>query len=211
MDGGAIDEVVGEIAGGVGAAAVVEGGEDERDVFLPVDVEGRDGPVGDGCLGFFLHLEDFHLVVNRDDAGALEFVYFRFVVAHDHGSALAVEFFDEALEAEVKKVVGGEDEEVVVDAVGFDGEDEVADGAEASFVGEGGVGEDADGEGCTFCSPFLEHRGEFAVGDDDVAVDAGNGVDVVQEPAQNGALPYLKQRLGEVFRQRIEAGGVARG
>ncbi len=211
MDGGAIYEVVGEVARGVGAAAVGEGGEDEREVFFAVDVEGRDGPVGDGDLRLFLHLEDAHLGVDFDDAGALEFVDFRFVVAHNHGSAFAVEFFDEAPEAEVEEVVGGKDEEVVVDAVGFDGEDQVADGAEAGGVGGGAVVEDADGEGMTGRGPGLKDGGEFTVGDDDVAVDAGDGVDVVQEPAQDGALPYLKQRLGEVFRQRIEAGGVARG
>ena len=131
---------MGQVAGGVEAAAVGDGAFDEGEVFAAVDVERRNGPVGDRNFRFFLHLQDAKTGVNFDDAGPLEFVDLGLVVAHNHRGAFLFEGFHEAAEAEVEDIVGCDDQQVFVEVVSVDSQDQVTDGAEAGFVGESIVG-----------------------------------------------------------------------
>ena len=55
VHGGVVDHVMGEVAGGILATAVLYGVADQVEVLLEVDIEGRDGPVALGNLGFLLH------------------------------------------------------------------------------------------------------------------------------------------------------------
>lgn len=212
-----------QIARSIEAAAIGDGTLDEGQVFAAVDVEGRDGPVGDWDFGFFLHLEDAEIGVDFDDAGALEFVDLGLVVAHNHRGAFLFEGFHEAAEAEVEDIVGCDHQQVFVEVVGIDGQDQVADGAEAGFVGEGLVGQDLHrkrcpvgpgmtiGWPCTASRPLLKDAGELAVGNDDVFGDFWDGVDVVEQAAEDGVVPDFQEGFREVLGQGVEPGGVAGG
>ena len=50
--------------------------------------------------------------------------------------------------------------------------------------------------------------GKLVVGDDDVLVDVGNGIDVIKHTSQDGVVAYLQQRFGKVLCQFAEACGV---
>ena len=191
------------------AAAVGDGAFDEGQVFAAVDVEWRDGPVGDRDFGLFLHLEDAEIRVDFDDTGALEFVDLGLVVAHNHRGAFLFEGFHEATEAEVEDIVGCDDQQVFVEAAGVDGQDQVADGAEAGFVGEGLVGKNP--RTTSFLRPLFKDTRELAVGDDDVFGDFGDGVDVVEQAAEDGVVPNFQEGFREVLGQGVEPGGVAGG
>lgn len=204
-----VDQVVGQVAGGVEAAAVGDGAFDEGEVFAAVDVEGRDGPVGDRDFRLFLHLQDAKTGVNFDDAGPLEFVDLGLVVAHDHRCAFLFEGFHEAAEAEIEDIVGCDDQQVFVEAVGVDGQDQVADGAEAGFVGESVVGQHF--HIVSILCPIFKDAGELAIGDDDVFGDFGDGVDVVEQAAEDGVVPDFQEGFREVLGQGVEPGGVAGG
>ena len=104
--------VVGQVAGGVFATAIGYAVADEVEVFLQVDVEGRNGPVALGLLGLLFHIEDTVMLVHDDDTGALEFLNARLLVAHDATGSLLFGKVDELLKAEEEEIVGGEDEEV---------------------------------------------------------------------------------------------------
>ena len=61
-----------------------------------------------------------------------------------------------------------------------------------------------------FC-PFFEDGSELVVGDNDVFVNVGNAVDVVQHAAEDGVVTNLQQGLGEVLGQLSQAGGITGG
>ena len=52
-----------------------------------------------------------------------------------------------------------------------------------------------------FGGPFLEYGCELMVGDNDMFGDFRNGIDVIEDTAQNGVLTNLEQRLWEVLRK----------
>ncbi len=172
--------------------------------------------MGNWNFRLFLHLEDAKIGVDFDDAGSLEFVDLGLVVAHNHRGAFFLEGFHEAAEAEVEDIVGCDDQQVFVEAIGVDGQDQVADGAEAGFVGECVVGQDFHRTRCPVkpgmtLSPLLKEAGELAVGDDDVFGDFGDGVDVVEQAAEDGVVPDFQEGFREVLGQGVEPGGVAGG
>ena len=47
------------------------------------------------------------------------------------------------------------------------------------------------------------------VGDDDVFIDLGDGVDIIEHPVENGLLTDLQQWLREVLREFPESRGIA--
>lgn len=165
--------------------------------------------MGDRDFRLFLHLEDAKIGVDFDDAGALEFVYLGLVVAHNHRGAFFLEGFHEAAEAEVEDIVGCDNQQVFVEAVGVDGQDQVADGAKAGFVGESVVGQDF--HTASILCPLLKDAGELAVGNDDVFGDFGDGVDVIEQAAEDGVVPDFQEGFREVLGQGVEPGGVAGG
>ena len=141
------------------------------------------------------------------------------------GRSLLLRILQETHQAEIQQVVPRHHQQVVVQAQRVDGELDVPHGAEARLVRGGSVVQ--DGDRCPIRSgmttdvipgltgnlfrPVLEDRGELVVGDDDVLVDEAGPVDVVDEPVQDGLLPYLQEGLGEVFGKRVKPRGVARG
>ena len=119
-------------------------------------------------------------------------------------------------QAEIQQVVPRHHQQVVVQAQRVDGELDVPHGAKARLVRGGSVVQDGDTgsrvkPGMRGRGPVLEDRGELVVGDDDVLVDEAGPVDVVDEPVQDGLLPYLQEGLGEVFGKRVKPRGIARG
>ena len=91
--------------------------------------------MGFGNLGFFLHAEDLHVLVEFDHTCALEFLDGELFVAHDAGGLFGFCEIDEFAEAEEEKVVCGDDQYVVIDAQLVHCKEEVADCAKAGLVG----------------------------------------------------------------------------
>ena len=47
------------------------------------------------------------------------------------------------------------------------------------------------------------------VGDDDVLINLGDGVDIIEHATENGVFSYLEQGLGKVLGELTQTGGVA--
>ena len=207
MDGGDAGEPGDETAGGVHAAAAVDALLDEGDIGTAVKVEGRAAPMAARLGRFFLHREDAVGVVDRRDTGLAEFLLRRFEIPHDAGRPLLPGVPHELYETEIQEVVSGDDEEVVVQPERVDGELDVAHGTEAGVVGGGAVVQ--DGHACR--RPVLEDGRELVVGNDDILIHEAGGIDVVDEPVQDGFVPDFQEGFGEVFGEGVEPRGVAGG
>ena len=91
----------------------------------------------------------------------------------------------------------------------FDSKKEVADGTEAGVVGLGAIVDDSQGFGIVlFAGPLFEDGGELVISDNDVFIDVGDGIDVVQHAAEDGVVTNLQQGFGEILGQLTQAGGV---
>ena len=91
----------------------------------------------------------------------------------------------------------------------FDSKKEVADGTEAGVVGLGSIVDDGEGFCIVlFAGPLSEDGGELVVGNDDVFIHVGDGIDVVQHAAKDGVVTNLQQRFGEILGQLTQSGGV---
>jgi len=207
VHGGMVDHVVGEVARGILATAVLHGVADEVEVFLEVDIEGGDGPVALGDLGLLFHAEDAVVGVELYDACALELLDGGLLVAHDAGGLFLLGESHELGKAEEEEVVGGDHQQVVIDMELIHCEKEVTDGAKTGVVGLCAIINDGDGfprggtarHGKTLISPLLEDVGELVVGDDDVLINLGDRVDIIEHATQDGVGTYLEQGLGEVL------------
>ena len=209
---GVLYHVVGEVAGGVLATAIGYTLLDEIDVFLQIDIERGNGPVALGLPGLLFHVQYAQGIVDHNNAGALELLDGGLLVAHDAGGVLLQGEVDELLEGEEQEVVGSNYEHVVVDVQLVDGKEEVAHGSQTGVVGLGAIVDNGDGLGVGLTGrPFLEDGGKLVVGDDDVLIDLGDAVDIIEHTAQYGTLAYLQQGLGEVLGEFAQAGGVAGG
>ena len=195
-------------SGGVDPAAAVDADLNEGDILAAIVVERRAAPVALGVGGFFDHRQDQAVLIDRGDSRLAELLDRGLVVAHDAGRALRAGVVDKAHEAEIQQVVAGDDQEVVVQAQAVDGELDVADGAEAGFVGGGAVVE--DGDTFTFC-PFLKDPRELMIGNHHVFIHHAGLVDVVDQPVQDGLVPHLQEGFREVFRQGVQPRGIAGG
>ena len=105
---GLLDHVVGQVAGGIRATAVLDAVAHEVDVLLQVDVERWNGPVALGLLGLLFHIENLVLFVHDDDTGALELLNRGLLVAHDAAGSLLLGKIHELLEGEEEEVVGSD-------------------------------------------------------------------------------------------------------
>ena len=86
---------------------------------------------------------------------------------------------------------------------------EVADGAKAGFIRFGAVINNRNGLLVVLpCNPLLENGCKLMVGDNDMLVNVGNLIDVVEHASQNRRFPYLQQRLRKVPGQLTQTGGV---
>ena len=109
---GLLDHVVGQVAGSILATAIGYAVADEVEVFLQVDIEGRNGPVALGLLGLLFHIENFIVLVHDDDTGALQLLNRGLFVAHDAAGSLLLGKVHELLEGEEEEVVGSENQQV---------------------------------------------------------------------------------------------------
>ena len=152
--------------------------------------------------------DDFEVVglVDDRDSGAAEPFLVGLMEAHDAAGAFGLGERDELTEREIKEVVGGDDEEVIIDMELIHCKEQVADGTQAGVVGLGAIVNDGDGfpSGRTarhsrhagrsrhsrnagrrrhseaLGTPLLEDGGELVVGDDDVFIYLGDGIDVIE-------------------------------
>ena len=178
-----IDHIMGQVAGCILAATVLDSITNQVKVVLHVDIERRNSPMGFGLSGLLLHIEDLVVGIEDDDAGALEFGDIGLLMTHDATGLLGLGEIDKLLETEEEDVVGSNNQQGRIALIAtveiIDGEQQVADSTETGFVGFGTVVEDGDGLGVAgILLPGLEVMGELMVGDDDVLVDVGNTVDI---------------------------------
>ena len=178
-----IDHIMGQVAGCILAATVLDSITNQVKVVLHVDIERRNSPMGFGLSGLLLHIEDLVVGIEDDNTGALEFGDIGLLMTHDATGLLGLGEIDKLLETEEEDVVGSNNQQGRIALIAtveiIDGEQQVADSTETSFVGLGTVVEDGDGLSvASILLPGLEVMGELMVGDDDVLVDVGNTVDI---------------------------------
>ena len=183
MDRRVIDHVMGQVARGILAATILNSMTNQVKVVLQVDIERRNSPMGFGDSGLLLHIENLVVLIEDYNAGALEFGDIGLLMTHDATGLLGLGEIDKLLETEEEDVVGSNNQQGRIALIAtveiIDGEQQVADSTETSFVGFGTVVEDGDGLSvASILLPGLEVMGELMVGDDDVLVDVGNTVDI---------------------------------
>ena len=114
MHGGVFHHVVGQVARGVLAAAVLNGVADQVQVLLEVDIEGRHSPGALGDLGLLFHIQHFHVLIHHNDTGALKLLNAGLLMAHDATGPFGPGKIHEFLKGELKDVVGRYHQEVIV-------------------------------------------------------------------------------------------------
>ena len=94
----------------------------------------------------------------------------------------------------------------------FDSKKEITDGTQAGVVGLGAIVDDGQGLGIVLLAgPLFEDGGKLMISDDDVFIDIGDGIDVVQHAAEDGVVTNLQQGFGKILGQLTQAGGVTGG
>ena len=94
----------------------------------------------------------------------------------------------------------------------INGKKEITDGTQAGVVSLGTIVDDGQGLGIVLLAgPLFEDGGELMICDDDVFIDVGDGIDVVQHTAEDGVVTNLQQGFGEILGQLTQAGGVTGG
>ena len=111
-------------------------------------------------------------------------------MTHDATGLLGLGEIDKLLETEEEDVVGSNNQQGRIALIAtveiIDGEQQVADSTETSFVGFGTVVEDGDGLSvASILHPGLEVMCELMVGDDDVLVDIRNTVDIDEHTVED--------------------------
>ena len=195
MDGGLRGQPGDETAGRVHAAAAVDAYLHERHVGPPVEVERRAAPVALRMGRFLLHFQDEVVFIDRRHARLVKLLFRGLKVPHNAGRTFITGILNKPYQAEIQQVISCDHEQVVIKAQFVDSELDVAHGAEARLVRRRAVVE--DGDALPGSRPFLEDMRELVVGNDDVAIDTAGGVDVVDEPVQDGLVPYLQEGFGE--------------
>ena len=94
----------------------------------------------------------------------------------------------------------------------INGKEEITDGPQAGVVGLGAIVDDGQGLGIVLLAgPLFKDGGELMISDDDVFIDIGDGIDVVQHTAEDCVVTNLQQGFGEVLGQLTQASGVTGG
>ena len=90
--------------------------------------------------------------------------------------------------------------------------EEIADGTQAGVVALGAIVDDGQGFGIVLLAgPLFEDGGKLMVSHNDVFIDVGDGIDVVQHAAEDGVVTNLQQGFGKILGQLTQAGGVTGG
>ena len=204
-----LHHIVGKIAGSVLAATVLHGMADKVEVVLLIYIERWNSPMALGVFGLLFHIKHLVVLVQYDNTCALQFIDGWLVVADDARRAFCLGKIHKVTEREEQQVVGCYDKEVIVYLQFVHGKEEIADSTESGVVGLRAIIDDGDG----FCIgllvfPLVEDVGKLVVGDDDVLIDVGNGIDVIKHTSQDSVVAYLQQRLGKVLCQFAKASGV---
>ena len=162
-----------------------------------------------GMFGLLFHIQHLVVLVQYDNTCALQFIDGWLVVADDARRAFCLGVLHKVTEGEEQQVVGSYDKEVIVYLQFIHSKEEVADSTESGVVGLCAIIDDGDGFGIgLLVFPLVEDVGKLVVGDDDVLVDVGNGIDVIKHTSQDSVVAYLQQRLGKVLCQFAKASGV---
>jgi hypothetical protein len=110
-----LDHVVSEVARGILATAILDGVTHQVEVFLSIYIKRWHGPVALGYLWFLFHTEDAIISIELYDTSALELLDGGLFVAHDAGGAFLFGEIYELLEGEEEEVVGGDNEQIIID------------------------------------------------------------------------------------------------
>ncbi len=178
-----IYHIMRQVSRSILAATVLDSMTNQIKVVLLVDIERRNSPMGFGHSRFLLHIKDLVVGIKDDNTGALEFGDIGLLMTHNATGLLGLGEIDKLLKAEEENVVGSHNQQGRIALIAtveiIDGEQQVADSTETSFVGFGTVVEDGDGLSvASILHPGLEVMCELMVGDDDVLVDIRNTVDI---------------------------------
>ena len=204
-----LHHIVGKIAGSILAATILHGMTYKVEVVLLIYIERWNCPMAFGVFGLLFHIEHLVVLVQHDNTCALQFLYGWLVVADDARCAFCLGILHKVTEREEQQVVGCYNKEVIVYLQFVHGKEEVANSTESGVVGLCAIIDDSDGFGIgLLVFPLVEDVGKLVVGDDDVLVDVGNGIDVIKHTSQDSIVAYLKQRFGKVLCQFAKASGV---
>ena len=157
-------------------------------------------------LGLLFHVQHLVILIEHHYSSALQLLYRWLLMAHDARGLLFVGVVDKLLETEVEDVVGGDDEEIWSPLLssplgeGIYCQYQVADCAEAGFVGVGAVVDDADGFGvCLFCCPLFEDMGKLMVCHYDMFGNLWYAVDVIEHSTEYCCHANLKEWLWKIL------------
>ena len=204
-----LHHIVGKIAGSVLAATVLHGMADKVEVVFLIYIERWNCPMALGVFGLLFHIEHLVVLIQYYNTCALQFIDGWLVVADDARRAFCLGILHKVTEREEQQVVGCYDKEVIVYLQFVHGKEEVANSTESGVVGLCAIIDDGDGFGIgLLVFPLVEDVGKLVVGDDDVLIDVGNGINVIKHTSQDSVVAYLKQRLGKILCQFAEASGV---
>ena len=126
--------VMGQIARGILAAAILYSVAHQIEVFLQVDIEGGHCPVTLGLLGLLLHAEYPVVLIEFDYACALELLDRGLFMAHDTGGVFLFGEVCELGKTEKEQVIGCHDEHIVIDVQLVHGIEQIAHCTKARFV-----------------------------------------------------------------------------
>ena len=179
-----VHEIVRKITRGIVSTAVLQAMTDEVKILLHIDIERGHSEVRFGYLRFLLHLQDTVVLIEHDDAGALQFLDRRLLMIHDTTGLLGFGEVHELAEGEEEEVICRHHEQVIVQLQFIHREEQVSYCAETRLVGRSAIIDDGDGLGVVLLSrPFVEDMRKTMVGDDDMLVDLRNGINIIKHTA----------------------------
>jgi hypothetical protein len=215
VDGGAGVEPLDEAPGLVGVVSLGHILMDHGEDCLGVIIESDAGEGAGRVFRLFLEENNAALLVEGDGVIFFDILEAADVIdAEDRGVFLAAKGA-ERLEAFIKEIITGDDNEVVIDLALLQDEMDIPDGAEFIAVIGGAVID--YGKGCArvllvvSIGPLLEVTGEFGVGDDVDAIDIRDGSEVIEHILDHGFAGNLEQGFGLGQGEGVEASGITGG
>ena len=131
------------------------------------------------------------------------------MIAHHTGGVLLPLVGDESTKAEIQQVVPRDDQKILHKAQTLNGKLDVPHRAQTRLVALGAVIQDGNRK-IVPVGPATEMMHKAVVRDHHIFIHDTGPVDVLQQPVQNGLVPYLQQGLRKVLGQGIESCGVSR-
>ena len=111
-----------QIAWSIESATMIQTFLNQRQVLTPIYIKRWYGQLGNRVLRLFLHLQHTHVIIYSYDTSTLQTLEFRLMITHDYRRVLLLEIINEALKREIKNIVGGKYDDVIIDMFHVDGQ-----------------------------------------------------------------------------------------